>query len=79
LRLILARNGLKFVSMDRVELVDAIAPFDEYLITLCCDFGLNVGDARVLIEAQRLGIGSIATMDGDMQRASANFDIYTWL
>jgi hypothetical protein len=57
--------------------VDAIAPFDDVLITLCCDYGLDVGGARILLWAQRLGVGSTVTMDGDIQRARADFDIYT--
>lgn len=49
------------------------------LLHLVTHYGLDTSDALILMEASRLGVRSIVTMDGDMLRARADFDIYTWL
>jgi predicted nucleic acid-binding protein len=41
-------------------------------------FQLDTSDAALLLEAQRAGIPSIATLDADFRRAQSDFDIYTW-
>jgi predicted nucleic acid-binding protein len=79
LRFFLVTSGLLVISPDELEPIDPATTFDGHLIELCCDYGLDTADAMILFEAERLGIGSIVTMDGDIQRASADFDIYTWI
>ncbi len=36
-------------------------------------------DALILMEAQRFGGFDIVTLDTDMQRARADFNVYIWL
>jgi len=52
-------------------------PFDEELVRLIGRYGLDTNDALILMEASRLGISAIVTMDRDMHRALPDFDIYT--
>jgi len=49
------------------------------LIRLVGRYGLDTNDALILMEASRLGISAIVTMDRDMRRALPDFDIYTWV
>jgi predicted nucleic acid-binding protein len=42
-------------------------------------YGLDSSDAAILVEARRYGLTDIVTLDADMQRAQADFTIYTWL
>jgi predicted nucleic acid-binding protein len=79
LRFFLVTSGLLVISPDELGPIDPGTTFDAHLIELCCNYGLDTADAMILSEAERLGIRSIVTMDGDMQRASADFDIYTWI
>jgi predicted nucleic acid-binding protein len=75
----LANAGLVFLSPKQLLPIDPRTPYVSQLIDLCCSYALDTGDVELLIEAQRLGIDAIATMDGDFQRAAADFDIYTWI
>jgi predicted nucleic acid-binding protein len=78
-RLFLMTSGFLIVSPDRLRPSAPSASFDGHLIGLCCDYGLDTADAMILFEAERLGVESIVTVDGDIQRASADFDNYTWI
>jgi len=49
----------------------------EELIERMTRYGLDSSDAMITIEASRLGIGAIVSMDRDMRRAVPDFDIYT--
>ncbi len=72
-------NGLAFVPPNRFRHLDASIQFDQHLIDLCCTYGLDTHDAGILFEAERLGVDSIVSMDGDLQHATADFNIYTWI
>lgn len=41
--------------------------------------GLDSADAAILLDARRAGIDAIVTFDTDLQRASRDFHIFTWL
>jgi len=79
IRFFLVTSGLLVISPDRLRQIAPSASFDGHLIKLCCDYGLDTADAMILFEAERLGIESIVIMDGDIRRASADFDFYTWI
>ncbi|MGH2559127.1 MAG: hypothetical protein ACRDJH_08685 [Thermomicrobiales bacterium] len=53
--------------------------FEGELLERVGRYQLNTNDAAILMEAQRAGISSIATLDADMCRAALDFDVYTWL
>jgi len=48
------------------------------LLHLVTHYGLDTNDALILMEASRLGVRSIVIINGDLLRARADFDIYTW-
>jgi predicted nucleic acid-binding protein len=52
--------------------------YEEELVECMGRFQLDTSDAALLLEAQRAGIPSIATLDADFRRAQSDFDIYTW-
>ncbi|MGH2533607.1 MAG: hypothetical protein ACRDJW_15015 [Thermomicrobiales bacterium] len=54
-------------------------PFDVELVRLIGHYGLDTSDAAMLIEADRLGVLDIVTMDEDPRRAHLDFNIYTWM
>jgi predicted nucleic acid-binding protein len=53
--------------------------FSDELIDRMVRYGMDSSDAVITMEASRLGIGAIVSMDRDMQRALPDFDIYSWL
>ena len=79
LRTILINSRLMFVAPEELGKIDAGTTYDIRLIELCCAYALDTSDAGILLEAERLGIDSIVTMDSDLLRARADFDIYTWI
>jgi predicted nucleic acid-binding protein len=78
LQRLLERNGLFFVQPDQMRAVDSFTSWHDRLIATCANYGLDTGDAQILLEAEQLGIHSIVTMDADMRRAADVFDVYTW-
>ena len=48
------------------------------LIQRMVRYGLDSSDAMITLEASRLGIEAIVSMDRDMLRAVVDFDIYIW-
>ncbi len=78
LRFLLSTNRTTFLSPDDLGPIDSNTTFDHRLIELCCTYSLDTHDAGILFEAERFGIDSIVTMDSDLQRAQADFNIYTW-
>ena len=76
---LLTANGLVVVQPADLRPIASGRPIDAELIYLIGRFGLDTNDAAILLEAQRIGVLSIATLDRDMQRAQADFDVYTWL
>ena len=53
--------------------------YDRELLDLVVRYGLDNSDATILMEAMRIGVDSIVSLDRDMQRAAADFDVYTCL
>jgi predicted nucleic acid-binding protein len=54
-------------------------PYGEELIDRMVRYGLDASDTLITMEASRLGVDAIVTMDRDMERALVDFDVYTWL
>ena len=79
LRQVMLRYNLYFLQPDDFQPMPPEAPTEEALLDLMSRYGLDSNDAAILLEAQRAGITSIATLDRDLQRAAPGFDIYTWL
>ena len=50
-----------------------------WLSRIRSSYGIDTNEALILMEASRLGVRSIVTMDGELLRARADFDILTWL
>lgn len=76
---LLSTNRITFLSPDDLGPINPNTTFDYHLIELCWTYSLDTLDASILLEAERLGINSIITMDRDLQRARAGFAISTWL
>lgn len=52
--------------------------YDREFIRMIGRYALDTSDCLILMEAARLGVRSIVTMDRDLLRAHEDFDIYTW-
>lgn len=80
LRQALVLNGIVIAGPEASEdqALTSTRRYDEELIERMVRYGLDSSDAMITIEASRLGIGAIVSMDRDMQRAIVDFDIYTW-
>lgn len=78
MRQLMVSSGLRFVSPDDLAPIGFGISYEQRLIETCCRYGLDTGDAGILVDAQRLGVDAIMTMDADLQRALPEFDIYTW-
>lgn len=74
----MVQYGVVIVAPDELGPIPSGRPYDQELIHLIGRYGLDTNDALILMEASRLGISSIVTMDRDMQRALPDFDVYTW-
>lgn len=79
LRLLLSANGLLFIAPDQLGFIVTGRSYDEELVHLVGTYGLDSNDALILMEAQRYGVTDIVSLDADMQRAQADFNVYTWL
>jgi len=79
LRRLLVASGLLFVGPDALGPITSGRSHDEELVHLVGTYGLDSGDAVILMEARRYGVIDIVSLDVDFQRARADFDIYTWL
>lgn len=79
LRRFLRANGLVFLQPQDLLPIASGREIDHELVHLIGRYGLDTNDASVLLETQRAGVTSIATMDQDLRRAVADFDVYTWL
>jgi hypothetical protein len=79
LRQLLIANGLLFLSPDELGPIVSGRSYDEELLNLVGTYGLDSGDAVILMEAQRYGVTDVITLDADFQRARADFTIHTWL
>ena len=79
LRRLLIVNRLLFLQPGDLMPIASGRSLDEELIHLIGRYGLDTSDIAILMEAQRFATSSVATLDQDMQRAVADFDVYTWL
>jgi len=79
LRRVLLATGLAFLQPEDFVAAADGRPFDEEMLDTIERFGLDSSDAAILCEAARAGIFAIATLDRDLRRAAADFDVYTWL
>ncbi len=76
---LLTANGLLFLAPEDLGPIDSGRHYDEELISLVGTYGLDSNDALILMEARRCGVTDVISLDQDMQRAHADFNIYTWL
>jgi hypothetical protein len=53
--------------------------WEQALIDVIGLYGLDSSDASLLLEARKVSVFSIATLDPDLRRSAVDFDIYTWL
>jgi predicted nucleic acid-binding protein len=79
LRRLLIANGLLFIAPEDLGPIASGRNHDEELVHLVGTYGLDSSDALILMEAQRYGVTDIVSLDADLQRARADFNIYTWL
>ena len=79
LRQRLTGSGLLFLAPDTLGSIPSGRSYDEELVHLIGTYGLDSNDALILMEAQRYGVTNIVSLDTDLQRAQADFTIYTWL
>lgn len=78
LRRRLLETGLLFVQPNDLAPLPLDRTIEEETISLITRYGLDSNDAAILSDARRLRVPAIATLDRDLQRAQADFDIYTW-
>lgn len=78
MRLRLANYNVVVVAPEDLGPIPSGRLFDEELLRLIGRYGLDTNDALILMEASRLGISAIVTLDRDMRRALPDFDVYTW-
>ena len=72
-------NGLPIVAPDDFRPPAAGRSHHEKLVRIVARSGLDSGDAAILLEARRVGVTAIVTLDADLRRAQADFTSYTWL
>jgi predicted nucleic acid-binding protein len=77
-RLLIA-NGLLFLSPEELGPIGSGRSFAEELVNLVGTYGLDSNDALLMMEARRYGVTDVISLDADLQRAQADFNIYTWL
>lgn len=78
MRAALAANRINVVSPNELAPLAVDQQFDQELIRMIGRYGLDTSDCLILMEAARLGVRSVVTMDRDLLRAQSDFDIYTW-
>ncbi|MFT4036668.1 MAG: hypothetical protein QM692_00705 [Thermomicrobiales bacterium] len=79
LRSVLRANGIGFIDPIDYPPPPNWRGFIPELLDLSLRYSLDTNDARILLEAQSLGIPHIVTLDRDMQRAAPDFTVYSWL
>ncbi|MBA2277851.1 MAG: hypothetical protein H0W06_08810 [Chloroflexia bacterium] len=79
LRQTLGGNNVAIATPAQLGPISSGRPYDEKLVRLVGRDGLDTNDALIFMEASRLGITAIVTMDRDMERARPDFDVYTWV
>lgn len=76
-RQLLIASGLLLVSPGDLGPISSGRRRDAELVYLIGAYGLDSNDAAILLEAQRIGITDLVSLDVDMQRAQRDFTIYT--
>jgi predicted nucleic acid-binding protein len=79
LRQLLVANNLLFVGPEDLGAIPSGKPFDEEIVSMAGQYGLDTSDAAILLDARRLGILDIVTLDADLRRAQADFNIFAWI
>jgi predicted nucleic acid-binding protein len=79
LRRRLVASNIVIAGTDDLGPISSGLPHDVELVRLIGRYGLDTNDAAILMEANRLGIYDIVTMDEDLRRARMDFNVYTWL
>jgi predicted nucleic acid-binding protein len=79
LRQHLIANNLLFLQPEDWSPLAAGRSRDAELVRLIERYGLDSNDAALLLDAKQAGVLSVATLDPDLTRSAADFDVYTWL
>ena len=66
-------RGLVFLQPNDFGPWTSQRTFEEELVQFVRKYRLDTTDASILIDAQRIGVGSILTMDSDFQHARSDF------
>jgi predicted nucleic acid-binding protein len=64
------------VAPDEIPSSPSVLGYDEELIANICRYRLDSSDASILLEATRLGIPDIVTLDKDLLRAGRFHDLH---
>jgi len=65
LRLRLVANGLLLVAPEGLGAIASGRTYDDELVHLICPYGLASNDALMLLEARRLGVYDVVSLDAD--------------
>ncbi|MGH2558349.1 MAG: hypothetical protein ACRDJH_04725 [Thermomicrobiales bacterium] len=76
---LLHTNGPAVIQSLDMQPLASERSWEDVLAEVVLRYHLDTSDAAILLEAQRAGITSIATLDADLRRAARDFDVYTWL
>ena len=79
LRHLLTLSGLTVLQPQDLAPLSGGQRFEQELLRLVNRYRLDTADAAILLDAQRAGITSIATLDADLRRAQLDSDVYSWL
>jgi predicted nucleic acid-binding protein len=72
-------NNLLILAHEDLAPITTGRSFDAEVIARVTRYGLDAGDSTILLEAERAGVVDVVTLDPDLRRAQADFNIYTWL
>jgi predicted nucleic acid-binding protein len=75
---LIAAIPLTFVQPEDLAAERVVGPLPERLRHFMITYHLLSQDALILAEAERVGVGAVATLDSDWRRV-AEFDVYTVL
>jgi predicted nucleic acid-binding protein len=78
LREALALQGIAISGPEDLGPLTAGTLWHDELVRYITRYRLDTTDSLILMEANRLGISAIITMDRDMERALPDFDVYLW-
>ncbi len=61
----LVANGLLLVAPEGLGAIASGRTYDDELVHLICPYGLASNDALMLLEARRLGVYDVVSLDAD--------------